>query len=109
MPYLDPKNYIEFEIDKTSFASAEYRNGKKTDHTKRRPHGVDSPSFRIRMAVDTGRVLVQVNSSGDKYELLDQWSEIGHNFADGRFGFRLPGQDQMFLTDFKFTQPPGNR
>jgi len=108
--YLDPKNYIEFEIDKQSFASAEYRNGKKTDHSKRRPHGVvNATSFRIKMVVEASRVSVQINSVGDKYEPLDQWSEIGHNFADGHFGFRLPNQDQMFLTEFKFTQPAGNR
>ena len=105
--YLDPKNYIEFEIDKQSFASAEYRNGKKTDHAKRRPHGVESSSFQIQMTVDPGRILVQIRS-GDKLEQLDQWSESG-NYADGRFGFRLPNQDQMYLTDFRFTQAAGNR
>jgi hypothetical protein len=105
--YMDPKNYIEFEIDKQSFASAEYRNGKKTDHTKRRPHGVEGSSFQIQMVVDPGRLVVQIFSAG-KWEPLDQWNE-GGNYADGRFGFRLPNQDQMYLTDFKFTQPAGNR
>ena len=105
--YLDPKNYIEFEIDKQSFASAEYRNGKKTDHAKRRPHGVESSSFQIQMTVDPGRILVQIRS-GDKLEQLDQWSESG-NYAEGRFGFRLPNQDQMYLTDFRFTQAAGSR
>jgi hypothetical protein len=28
---------------------------------------------------------------------------------DGRFGFHLPNQKQMFLTDSRFTQQPGNR
>jgi serine/threonine protein kinase len=106
--YLDPKNYIEFEIDKQTFASAEYRNGKKTDHAKRKPHGVESSSFVIQMLVDPGRVVVQIRS-GDNWEPLDQWNESGHNYADGRFGFRLPNQDQMYLTDFRFTQPAGNR
>jgi serine/threonine protein kinase len=105
--YLDPKNYIEFEIDKQSFASAEYRNGKKTDHAKRRPHGVEASSFQIQMTVDPSRVLIQIRS-GDKWDQLDQWSESG-NYSDGRFGFRLPNQDQMYLTDFRFTQPAGNR
>ena len=99
--YRDPKNYIEFEIDKQTFASAEYQNGKKTDHAKRKPHGVESSSFQIQMTVEAGRVVVQIRS-GDTWQLLDQWSEAGHNFADGRFGFRLPNQDQMYLTDFRF-------
>jgi len=106
--YLDPKNYIEFEIDKQTFASAEYRNGKKIDHAKRKPHGVESSSFVIQMMVDSGRIVAQIRS-GDNWEPLDQWNEPGHNYADGRFGFRLPNQDQMYLTDFRFTQPAGNR
>ena len=106
--YLDPKNYIEFEIDKQTFASAEYRNGKKTDHAKRKPHAVESSSFQIQMTVDAGGIVVQIRS-GDNWQPLDQWSEAGHNYAGGRFGFRLPNQDQMYLTDFRFTQPAGNR
>jgi PEGA domain-containing protein len=106
--YLDPKNYIEFEIDKQTFASAEYRNGKKTDHAKRKPHGVESSSFVIQMLIDPGRVVVQIRS-GDMWEQLDQWNESGHNYAEGRFGFHLPNQDQMYLTDFRFIQPVGNR
>jgi hypothetical protein len=101
--YVDPKNYIEFEIDKQTFASAEYRNGKKTDHTKRKPHGVSSSSFVIQMVVDPGKLDVQIRS-GDSWAPLDQWAEPGHNFSEGRFGFRLPNQDTMFLTDFRFTQ-----
>jgi hypothetical protein len=104
--YLDPKNYIEFEIDKQSFASAEYRNGKKTDHTKRRPRRVESSSFEIQMTVDPSHVVVQIRS-GDKWKQLDQWSETSENVVDGRFGFRLPNQDQMYLASFKFM--PGSR
>jgi hypothetical protein len=106
--YLDPKNYIEFEIDKQTFASAEYKNGKKTDHAKRKSHGVESSSFQIQMTVDANKIVVQIRS-GDNWEPLDQWSESGHSFADGRFGFRLPNQDQMYLTDFRFTQLPAGR
>ena len=106
--YLDPKNYVEFEIDKQTFASAEYRNGEKIDHAKRKPHGVESSSFVIQMMVDPGRVVVQIRSA-DHWQPLDQWNEAGHNYADGRFGFHLPNQDQMYLTDFRFTQLAGNR
>jgi tetratricopeptide (TPR) repeat protein len=106
--YLDPKNYIEFEIDKQAFASAEYRNGEKIDHAKRKPHGVESSNFVIQMRIDPGQVMVQIRS-GDDWEPLDQWNEPGHNYAAGRFGFRIPDQDQMYLTDFRFTQRAGNR
>lgn len=106
--FVDPRNYLECELDKQSYASAEYRNGKKTDHTKRKPHGITDGSPRIQITIDPNRVLLQIYNK-DHWEMLDEWSEFGHNFSEGRFGFHLPNQDQMFLTDFKFTQPPGSR
>jgi len=106
--YTDTKNYIEFELDKQTFASAEYKNGKKTDHVKKKPHGVDATSYQIQIIVDSNRLVVEIRS-GSSWQLLDQWNDVGHNFADGRFGFRIPNQDQIYLTDFRFTQPAGNR
>jgi len=108
LDYVDPKNYIECEIDKQSYASAEHRNGKKIDHVKKRPHGINLSSFRIQLAVEANSISIQVRS-GDKWEPLDRWNDSGHNFADGRFGFRLPNQDQVFMTDFWLVQQAGNR
>jgi len=104
--YSDPKNYIEFQIDKQNYSSDEYRNGKKIEHAKRKPHGVVATSFQIQMTVARGKILIEL-SSGDSYKTLDEWSAEDSNFTGGQFGFHLPNQDQIFLGNFAFTQKTG--
>jgi hypothetical protein len=104
--YTDPKNYIEFQIDKQSYSSEEYRNGKKIEHTKKKAHGLEATSFSIQMIVTAGKISVEV-STGDHYEKLDEWADADRDFTAGRFGFHLPNQDQIYMTNFSFTQQPG--
>ena len=33
---------------------------------------------------------------------LDSWTEAGRNFSDGKFGFYIPGNDEISISDFKF-------
>jgi eukaryotic-like serine/threonine-protein kinase len=104
--YMDPKNYIEFTIDKQSYWADEYRNGKKIEHTKHKVHGVDATSFQIHMTVAPTKILLEIRS-GDNYVPLDQWNDASGNFTQGRFGFHLPNQDQIYLANFLFAQQVG--
>ena len=107
MNYSDPKNYIEFQIDKQSYASEEYRNGKKIEHVKRRPHGLtEATSFEVQMTVAPTKISIEIRE-GDNFTTLDEWSNPDSNYTDGRFGFHLPNQDQIYLTNFSFTQKTG--
>ena len=106
LDYTDPRNYIEFQLDKQSYSSDQYINGKKIEHTKKKPLGVFGTSFEIQMTVAPTKILIEIRS-GDSYKTLDQWSDADNNFTDGRFGFHLPNQDQIYLTNFSFTQPAG--
>ena len=40
---------------------------------------------------------------GSKRTSLDTWVEAGRNFANGKFGFLLPGSDTIALSNFSFT------
>jgi eukaryotic-like serine/threonine-protein kinase len=105
--YVDPKNYIEFQIDKQSYSSEQYINGKKVEHAKRKPHGLaEATSFEIQMTVAPTKISVEIRS-GDDYTTLDTFSDADSNYTDGRFGFHLPNQDQIYLTNFSFTQKTG--
>jgi serine/threonine protein kinase/cytochrome c-type biogenesis protein CcmH/NrfG len=103
--YLDPKNYIEFQIDKQTYSSEEYRNGKKIEHAKKK-HGLEATGFSIQMTVTAGKISVEIGT-GDHYEKLDEWSDADRNLTEGRFGFLLPNQDQIYMANFSFTQQPG--
>ncbi len=105
--YVDPKNYIEFQIDKQWYQSEEYRNGKKIEHVKHKAHGVvDASSFELHMTVAPNKMLIEIRS-GDNYIPLDEWTDEDHNYTEGRFGFHLPNQDQIYLANFSFTQKTG--
>jgi hypothetical protein len=100
--YVDPKNYGLFEIDKKTFWAKEVTNGKNKDREKTQ-HGVDNEkSFTIQIEVGPDHVVHRIKS-GDTWLTLDSWTEAGRNFSDGKFGFYIPGNDEISISDFKFT------
>jgi serine/threonine-protein kinase len=104
--YTDPKNYIEFTLDKQSYSSDEYRDGKKIEHRKRTPHNLGTSYFRVQLTVAPAKILVQIGS-GDDYNTVDEWSGGSGNFTSGQFGFHLPNQDRIYLTEFSLLEAPG--
>jgi hypothetical protein len=99
--YVDTKNYGLFEIDKKNFAAKAVTNGKNKDREKT-PHGLDNQkSFTIQVDVTPEHVVTRLKN-GDAWINLDTWTEQGRNFSDGKFGFYIPGNDEIGITDFKF-------
>jgi len=110
LDYRDPQNYIECQIDKQSFSSEERRNGKKTEHAKKRPHGVEATSFEFRVTIAPARIAVEIRS-GEMFRTVDEWSDsdAGRDFTQGQFGFYLPNQDRIYFARFQFDPQPGVR
>jgi PEGA domain len=99
--YVDPKNYGLFEIDKKTFWAKEVTNGKNKDREKTQ-HGLENQkSFTIQVDVAPDHVVHRLKN-GDTWLTLDSWTEPGRNFSDGKFGFYIPGSDELGITDFKF-------
>jgi hypothetical protein len=99
--YVDPKNYGLFEIDKKTFWAKEVTNGKSKDREKTQ-HGVDNEkSFTIQVDVAPDHVVHRIKN-GETWLTLDSWTEPGRNFSDGKFGFFIPGNDEIAISDFKF-------
>jgi hypothetical protein len=101
LDYRDDKNYILFELDKRSYSCAEYRNGKRSVRLAGKPHGVETPYYILELIVEAKRVVVRITSDSKNYRVLDDWIRDG-GFAGGRFGFLLPGEDQIWLAHFTF-------
>jgi len=100
--YVDPKNYGLFEIDKKTFWAKEVTSGKTKDREKT-AHGLENQkTFTIRVEVSPDHVVHRLKT-GDTWLTLDSWTEAGRNFSDGKFGFYIPGNDELGITDFKFT------
>jgi hypothetical protein len=99
--YVDAKNYGLFEIDKKTFWAKEVTNGKSKDREKTQ-HGLENQkTFTIQVDVTPDHVVHRLKN-GDTWLTLDSWTEQGRIFSDGKFGFYIPGSDEIGITDFKF-------
>jgi len=99
--FIDGKNYGLFEIDKKTFWAKAVTNGKSKERVKT-PHGLeDQKTFTLQVDVAPEHVVTRLKN-GDTWITLDSWTEAGRNFSDGKFGFYIPGNDEIGITDFKF-------
>jgi hypothetical protein len=97
--YSDPKNYVLFQMDDNNFYRAVVRNGVKTDEIKVPDNG-DKKSFRtFQIRVSSTEIAHQIKH-GDHWTVLDRCAQPGANLSLGKFGFYIPGSDQVALSSF---------
>jgi serine/threonine-protein kinase len=95
----DANNYVLFQMDDNNFYRTVVKNGQKGDETKI-PHKVDKKSFRtLQIRVGPNEIFHQIRQ-GDSWVVLDRWTQAGSNLSLGRFGFYIPGNDQVALSSF---------
>jgi len=97
--YSDPKNYVLLQMDDNNFYRAVIRNGEKTDEIKVPDKG-DKKSFRTFQIRVSPTELVHQIKHGDNWTVLDRWTQPGANVSLGKFGFYIPGNDQVALSSF---------
>jgi Flp pilus assembly protein TadD len=96
--YTDPKNYVLFQMDDNNFYRTVIRKGEKTDEIIV-PHKGDKKSFRtLQIRVSPTELIHQIKH-GDSWTVLDRWTP-GANLSLGKFGFYIPGNDQVALSSF---------
>jgi Flp pilus assembly protein TadD len=97
--YSDPKNYVLFQMDDNSFYRTVIRNGEKTDGIKV-PDKSDMKSFStVQIRVSPMGIVHQIKH-GDSWIVLDRWTQPGADLSRGKFGFYIPGNDQVALSSF---------
>jgi eukaryotic-like serine/threonine-protein kinase len=97
--YLDANNYVLFQMDENNFYRTVVRNGQKSEEVKT-PHKTDKKSFHgLQIRVTPAEIVHQMRE-GDAWEPLDKWTAPGTNLAAGKFGFYIPGSDQVALATF---------
>ncbi len=86
-------------MDDNNFYRSVIRNGGKTDEIIVPDKG-DKKSFRtLGIRVSPTEVVHQIKH-GDSWTVLDRWKQPGTNLSLGKFGFYMPGKDQVALTSF---------
>jgi hypothetical protein len=97
--YTDARNYILFQIDDTNFYRSIIRNGNKSDEIIV-PHKGDKKSFRTLQIRVTPTEIDHQIKNGDTWTVLDRWTQSGVNLSQGKFGFYVPGSDQIAVSTF---------
>jgi hypothetical protein len=99
LDYTGPSNYMLFQLDDKNFYRSIIRNGQKTDEIIV-PHKGDKKSFRtLQIRVSPTEIVHQIKD-GDSWTVLDRWTQPGANLSLGKFGFYLPGNDEVALSSF---------
>lgn len=101
--YKDAKNYALYEMDNKNFWAKVVTNGKTFERTHTQLKDLEKQkSFTIQIDVTPEHVVHKMFVDGD-WISLDSWAETGRNFSEGKFGFLLNGNEEISLSDFKFT------
>lgn len=97
--YKDSQNYVLFQMDENNFYRAVIRDGRKSDEIKVADKG-DKKSFRaLHIRVSPTEIVHQIRH-GDSWTVLDRWTQPGTNLSQGKFGFYIPGNDQVAVSSF---------
>lgn len=97
--YTDTKDYILCQMDDRNFYRSVIRNGQKADEIIV-PHKGDRKSFRSFQIHISRSEIVHEIKDGERWTVLDRWTEPGANLSQGKFGFSLPGNEQLELSSF---------
>jgi tetratricopeptide (TPR) repeat protein len=97
--YSDPKNYVLLQMDENNFYRTVIRNGEKRDEIIVPDKG-DKKSFRTLLIRVSPTELVHQIKHGDSWTVLDRWTQPGTNLSLGKFGFYIPGNDEVELSSF---------
>jgi hypothetical protein len=101
--YVDDKTYELYQMDKDKVTWKRFINGKPGPE-KREAHRVNIKDDTYRLLFETGSgQVVQKVFDGQTWQPLPQLSDGGANPSGGKFGFYLPGNDEIRISDFEFT------
>ena len=58
--------------------------------------------FTLKIEISASGVTTYLQGDGG-WEKIDSWPASGLNPANGKFGFYLPGTDEVYISNFSFT------
>ena len=96
-------DYIRFGIDKKSIHRAAIVAGiKQKEESEPLKLPAKELEFTLRIDISAAGVTTYVQGNGG-WEKIDSWPASSFNPANGKFGFYLPGTDEVYISNFAFT------
>jgi hypothetical protein len=86
-------------MDENNFYRAVIHNGQKTDEIIVPCKGEKKSSRTLHIRVSSSEIIHQIQH-GESWIILDRWTQPGSNLSSGKFGFYIPGDDQVALSNF---------
>jgi hypothetical protein len=99
--YTNSKNYAVFELDKKNFQAKDVREGRAFDRERTQHNAGELKSVEIQVEI-TGDRITNRMKVGQQWVVLDSWTQPGRDFTDGRFGFLVPGNDEIGVSNFHY-------
>jgi tetratricopeptide (TPR) repeat protein len=97
--YTDSQNYVLCQMDDNNFHRTVIHNGLKREEIIVPDKG-ERKSFRtLHIRVSSTEIVHQIRH-GDSWIVLDRWTQPGANLSLGKFGFYIPGDDEVSLSGF---------
>jgi serine/threonine-protein kinase len=100
--YQNPKNYYLMQMDDKNFYRTAVVEGKRSEQVKV-AHGLDRKQpIGINIAI-TPSSIVHSLLKGSEWVVIDKW-EFPAGLVKGRFGFEVPGKDEIAISEFQLTR-----
>jgi hypothetical protein len=99
--YLDSKNYLLYELNRKTFYAGVVEKGKRLERVKQPANLGNQESVDIQVEIYPDHAIQKVRV-GDDWKVVDTFAEPDRAFTKGKFGFLLPGSDEIAISDFKF-------
>lgn len=100
--YVDDNNYAWFQIGRDNFIRTIVSQGRRSKPVEAAHQLADFRAVVIEIEVADNEIVHRLQRAGEWIE-LDRWKFTGANFTRGRFGFRLPGKDELSVSSLSFT------
>ena len=98
--YQDDKNYDLFQMDDKNLVRTQFSNGKKSESV-RVPHSIKLKDYISVMIAVTPGAITHSFLVERQWQAVDKWERPGGGLQ-GKFGFHVPGRDQLGVSDFRF-------
>ena len=101
--FHDAQNYVLFLIDGKHASVREVRDGKSTE-INRIPFNVDSGEWvQVDLSVKPNSIDARVKTPGGAWSDLGSVSSPGRDFTQDKVGFYIPGNDEVSISNFRFS------